>query len=208
MLWDDTVADHVQPDVDPPSCREPPRGSWPRPPVANPSGSTDGGASSTATLTLGGTLDSQLGWRRYSRLAWLVRSGDLSPFALLTVPVRLLAVTLLAVQVLVGLLGYLQIGIVGHFGRKGHIPDAHCREITVSEPWKWSFPDSERAFLPSPCLPFRFWLGYLVTSKLGLLLHSGGGSLFSLLTVPARLLTSPSVSPPFELGRLSVARLG
>ena len=121
MLQDDTVADHVRADVDPTAAANPPRGSWPRLPVANLSSSTVDGASSPATLTSGGTLDSRLGWRRCSRLAWLVHSSGPVTICPVDGASRLLAVTLLAVQVLVGLLGYLQIGIVSHFGWAGHL---------------------------------------------------------------------------------------
>ena len=63
---------------------------------------------------------------------------------------RLLTSTSVRPGLWVGLATLFQVGMVGPLKRACHPAATHCREITVSEPWKWSFPDSERAFLPSP----------------------------------------------------------
>ena len=44
---------------------------------------------------------------------------------------------------LAGLLSPARLGLLVPFGGHVTLADAHCREITVSAPWNWLFPDSE-----------------------------------------------------------------
>ena len=83
-----------------------------------------------------------------------------------------------------------KLGLLVCLGEPVTLADAHCREITVSEPWKWLFPDSERAFLPPPCAVRGLGLRLLHPAILGLLFQLDGPVTTPLLTAPVRLLAS------------------